>query len=104
MGIPFYQEVARKGNLGVSSHSCPDLRPGSPLPRRAILRTDPFSSSGDQAPSKRPKISDGASVARSGLGFMANRFDVVPVRANDETCIVVRVVLWTQTRCTIVFA
>ena len=39
-----------------------------------------------------------------GLGFVANHFDVVPVRANDESCIVVRVVLRAPTRCTIVFA
>ena len=40
----------------------------------------------------------------SGLGFMANHFDVVPVRANDESCIVVRVVVRAQARRTIVFA
>ena len=28
-----------------------------------------------------------------GLGFVANHFDVVPVRTNDESCIVVRMVL-----------
>jgi hypothetical protein len=28
-----------------------------------------------------------------GLGFVANHFDVVPVRTNDESCIVVRVVV-----------
>ena len=39
-----------------------------------------------------------------GLGFMANRFDVVPVRANDEGCIVVRVVFRAQTGRTVVFA
>ena len=39
-----------------------------------------------------------------GLGFVANHFDVVPVRANDESCIVVRVVLRAQTRRAIVFA
>jgi hypothetical protein len=39
-----------------------------------------------------------------GLGFVANHFDVVPVRTNDESCIVVRVVVRAQTRCTIVFA
>ena len=39
-----------------------------------------------------------------GLGFVANHFDVVPVRTNDESCIVVRVVVRTQTRRTIVFA
>jgi hypothetical protein len=38
-----------------------------------------------------------------GLGFVANRFDVVPVRTNDESCIVVRVVARTRTRRTIVF-
>ena len=35
---------------------------------------------------------------------MANHFDVVAVRTNDESCIVVRVVLRAQTRRTIVFA
>ena len=39
-----------------------------------------------------------------GLGFVANHFDVVPVRTNDESCIVVRVVMRAQTRRTIVFA
>jgi hypothetical protein len=38
------------------------------------------------------------------LVFVANRFDVVPVRTNDERCIVVRVVVRAQTRRTIVFA
>jgi hypothetical protein len=35
---------------------------------------------------------------------MANHFDVVPVRTDDERGIVVRVVLRAQTRRTIVFA
>ena len=35
---------------------------------------------------------------------MANHFDVVPVRTNDESCIVVRVVLRAQTRRAIVLA
>src|SRR5258705_956274 len=39
-----------------------------------------------------------------GLGFVANHLDVVPVRTNDESCIVVRVVVRAQTRRTIVFA
>jgi len=39
-----------------------------------------------------------------GLGFVANHFDVMPVRINDESCIVVRVVVRAQTRRTIVFA
>ena len=39
-----------------------------------------------------------------GLGFVANHFDVVPVRTDDESCVVVRVVLRAQTRRTIVFA
>src|SRR4026208_2583669 len=39
-----------------------------------------------------------------GFGFVANRFDVVPVRTNDESCVVVRVVVRAQTRRTIVFA
>ena len=29
----------------------------------------------------------------SGLEFVTNHFDVVPVRANDERCIIVRLVL-----------
>jgi hypothetical protein len=39
-----------------------------------------------------------------GLGLVVNRFNVVSVRTNDESCIVVRVVLRAQTRRTIVFA
>ena len=39
-----------------------------------------------------------------GLGFVANHFDLVPVRTNDESCIVVRVAVWAQTGRTIVFA
>ena len=39
-----------------------------------------------------------------GFGFVANHFDVVPVRTNDESCIVVRVVVRSQTRRAIVFA
>src|SRR5882672_2134358 len=38
------------------------------------------------------------------LGFVANRFYVVPVRTNDEGCIVGRVVLRAQARRTIVLA
>jgi hypothetical protein len=38
------------------------------------------------------------------IRFMANRFDVVPIWTNDESCVVVRVVLRTQTRRAIVFA
>ena len=40
----------------------------------------------------------------SALGGVANRFNVVPVRTNDEGCIVVRVVVRAQTRRAIVFA
>src|SRR5207244_8001135 len=40
----------------------------------------------------------------SGRGFVANHFDVVPVGTNDESCIVVRVVLGAQARRTIVLA
>ena len=39
-----------------------------------------------------------------GLGFVANHFDVVPVRTNDESRVVVRVVVRAQTRRTIVLA
>ena len=35
---------------------------------------------------------------------MTNRLDVMPVRTNDESCIVIRVVVRAQTRRTIVFA
>lgn len=35
---------------------------------------------------------------------MTHRLNIVPVRAYDERCIIVGVVLGTQTRCTIVFA
>ena len=38
----------------------------------------------------------------SGLGLVANRFDVVPIRTNDEGCIVVRMVMRAQTGRTIV--
>jgi hypothetical protein len=38
------------------------------------------------------------------LGFVANHFDVVPVRTNDESCVVIHVVVRAQTRRTIVFA
>ena len=47
---------------------------------------------------------DVPSMEGLSLGCVANHFDVVPVRTNDESCIVVRVVVWTQTRRTIVFA
>jgi len=38
-----------------------------------------------------------------GLGFVANHFDVVSVRTNDESCKVLPAVVWTQTRRAIVF-
>ena len=44
------------------------------------------------------------SIEGLGLGFVANHFDVVPVRTNDESCIVIRVIVRAQTRRTIVFA
>ena len=40
----------------------------------------------------------------SGLECVENRIDVVPVWANDESRIVVRVVVRTQARRTIVFS
>jgi len=46
----------------------------------------------------------GDDFAWLGLAFVANHFDVVPVRTNDESCVVVRVVVRAQTRRTIVFA
>ena len=45
-----------------------------------------------------------SSTEGSGLGFVADHFDVVPVRTNDESRIVVGVVARAQTRRTIVFA
>ena len=39
-----------------------------------------------------------------GIGFVANHFDVVSVRTNNESRIVVRVVVRAKTRRTIVFA
>src|SRR5437899_5187703 len=56
------------------------------------------------AASGRSPLVDVPSMEGLGLGFVANHFDVVPVRTNDESCIVVRVVLRAQTRRTIVFA
>ena len=52
----------------------------------------------------RSALAGHCSMEASGLGLMADRFDVVPVRANDESCIVVRVIVGAQTRRTIVFA
>ena len=43
-------------------------------------------------------------MGESGLGCVANHFDVVPVRTYDKSCIVVCVVVRAQTRRTIVFA
>ena len=40
----------------------------------------------------------------SGAGFVANHFDVVPVRTDDESRIVGRVVVRTQARRAIVLA
>jgi hypothetical protein len=39
----------------------------------------------------------------SGLGFVTNRFDIVPVRTNDESGIVVRVVARAEPWRTVVF-
>src|SRR6185369_14663813 len=52
----------------------------------------------------RSLLGDMPSIAGSGLGFVANHFDVVPVRTDDEGCIVVWVVARAQTGRTIVFA
>ncbi len=38
------------------------------------------------------------------LGLVANHFDVVPVRTNHKSCMVVRVVVRARTRRAIVFA
>jgi hypothetical protein len=43
-------------------------------------------------------------MERSGVGFVTNRFDVVPVRPNDESCMVVRVGVRAKTGRTIVLA
>lgn len=43
-------------------------------------------------------------MERLSLGFMANHFDIVPVRANDECRIVPAMVLRAQTGLTIIFA
>ena len=43
-------------------------------------------------------------IDRLDLGVVANHFDVVPVRTDDESCIVSRVVFRVQARRTIVFA
>src|SRR5437660_12445100 len=56
------------------------------------------------AASGRSPLVDVPSMEGLGLGFVANHFDVVPVRPNDESCIVVGVVARAQTRRTIVFA
>jgi hypothetical protein len=66
-----------------------------------------------ECPSGKNDMTDAAAICeaasrptreRLGLGFVADRFDVVPVGANDESCIVVRVIVRAQTRRTIVFA
>lgn len=43
-------------------------------------------------------------MERMGFGCVAHYFDVVPVRANDKSCIVDRVIARSQTRRTIVSA
>src|SRR6266568_3769647 len=54
--------------------------------------------------SGRSPLVDVPSMEGLGLVFVAHHFDVVPVRTNDECCVVVRVVFRAQTRRTIVFA
>src|SRR5262252_8372211 len=54
--------------------------------------------------SGRSPLVDVPSMEGLGLGFVANHFDVVPVRTNDVSCVIVRVVVRAQTRRTIVFA
>src|SRR5215468_7916922 len=51
--------------------------------------------------SRRPAV---GSISWLGLGFVANHFDVVPVRTNNESCVVARVVVAAQFRRTVVFA
>jgi hypothetical protein len=41
---------------------------------------------------------------KSGLGFVANHFNIVPVRTCDDSRMVVRVVVRAQARRTVVFA
>ena len=53
---------------------------------------------------RRPVAGASALSDRLGLGFVANHFDVVSIRTNDESCIVVRVVVRAQARRTIVSA
>jgi hypothetical protein len=77
---------------------------------RRILRiewrcdvTPTYKVTGDPGPAEGPPV--GVPLMEGlGLGFVANHFDVVSVRTNDESCIVVRVVVRAQTRRTIVFA
>ena len=55
-------------------------------------------------PRGQSPLVDDHSMEGLGLVFVANRFDVVTVRTNDESSIVVGVVMRAQARRTIVFA
>jgi len=44
---------------------------------------------------------DVPSMEGLGLRFVANHFDVVPVRTQDECCVVIRVVVRAQSRRTV---
>src|SRR6476620_5490488 len=84
--------------LGAHRYAQPldaSLQLASPAPRNRPRRAD-------QPPGSVQKQPLGTS--QLGLGFVANQFDVVPVRTNDKSCIVVRVVVRAQTRRSIVFA
>ncbi len=78
--------------------SLPDLQSRAAGRRRVYVQENLVELLG-KAPSSKGRCCEGL-----GLGFMANHFDVVPVRTNDERRIIVRVVLGTETRRTIVFA
>ena len=39
-----------------------------------------------------------------GLAFMAHRLKIVPIRTDDECCVVIGVIVGTDARCAIIFA
>src|ERR1700674_3174284 len=67
--------------------------------------TSDFAPDGISSPRKwASPLVDVPSMEGLSLGCVAHHFNVVPVRINDESCVVVRVVVRAQTRRTIVFA
>src|SRR5689334_22197038 len=48
------------------------------------------------------KVDGGVGATQSRPGLVADHFDVVPVRIDDESCVVVRVVFRAQARRTVV--